>query len=461
MKNNLVLITLFGVLCTMPAFAKNMCGEHEISFRGTQKPHHDEYIYSTMAAYNEADDKSCKGECKIKKGMVYECDNSYCANASLILTDTNDYVWQRNRVDKYTLFKCSNTKIADKWQKVARVRDCRLVSGFDIKSWKMEHTVNNPNVRLWSKLNKEGYEYCYGTKDATNVKYPDANNVQKIIAKEGDSCTAQDLKKINAKKGVLIRVLASADALQCSATECLSGMEKYNVNGASHCRTPEKKAEPKPEPKIEPTPAPTTDENCTADQLIKLWAFEGKKNAEGVCWPTKCMSERVLAQIDDEHKSPECIIPSEACGPGKKLKVYETTDGQRITFRECEDDETMEEITKRHEELMDKADKTIEESRNLRLSGELKNRINNAYSQFNSLTENLATKKWRNKDGKFNTARLASDGVAGVVLGTTAGLITAHVVKKGQIKNGYEDIKCTIAGQEVSGWGDELTVGVR
>ena len=67
---------------------------------------------------------------------------------------------------------------------------------------------------------------------------------------------------------------------------------------------------------------------------------------------------------------------------------------------------------------------------------------------------------WTNAQGKFNTARLASDSIAGVVLGTAGGLITSHVVKKNQIKKGFENIMCTVGGQSVANYGDEFTVGI-
>lgn len=69
--------------------------------------------------------------------------------------------------------------------------------------------------------------------------------------------------------------------------------------------------------------------------------------------------------------------------------------------------------------------------------------------------------KWRDAEGKFNTARLASDSIAGVVLGTAGGLISSKVIKKKQVENGFEDIKCTIGSQEVADWGDEFQVGIQ
>ncbi len=68
---------------------------------------------------------------------------------------------------------------------------------------------------------------------------------------------------------------------------------------------------------------------------------------------------------------------------------------------------------------------------------------------------------WKNADGGFNTARLASDSIAGVVLGTAGGLITSKIVKKNQLKQGFEDIKCTINGQNVADYGDTMRVGLQ
>lgn len=68
---------------------------------------------------------------------------------------------------------------------------------------------------------------------------------------------------------------------------------------------------------------------------------------------------------------------------------------------------------------------------------------------------------WTTDKGTFNYARLASDSIAGVVLGTAGGIITSNVVKKNQIKTGFEDVMCTVGGQNVANWGDEFRVGVK
>ena len=84
-----------------------------------------------------------------------------------------------------------------------------------------------------------------------------------------------------------------------------------------------------------------------------------------------------------------------------------------------------------------------------------------AYYKMKSLLKGLKTSVWKDKDGKFNKHRLLSDSIAGVVLGTAGGLITSTVMKKVQVKNGYEDIQCTINGQSVASYGDEFSVGIK
>lgn len=87
--------------------------------------------------------------------------------------------------------------------------------------------------------------------------------------------------------------------------------------------------------------------------------------------------------------------------------------------------------------------------------------IESAASQLDSISSKFKVSVWKDAEGKFNTARLASDSIAGVVLGTAGGLITSHVVKKNQVENGFQDIKCTIGGQSVANWGDEFSVGIQ
>lgn len=89
----------------------------------------------------------------------------------------------------------------------------------------------------------------------------------------------------------------------------------------------------------------------------------------------------------------------------------------------------------------------------------LKAEIESKYSKVKAVTSTFKVSEWKDAEGNFNTARLASDSIAGVVLGTVGGVVTAHLVKKAQVKQGFEDVQCHIGGQSVAGYGDGFVVG--
>ena len=103
---------------------------------------------------------------------------------------------------------------------------------------------------------------------------------------------------------------------------------------------------------------------------------------------------------------------------------------------------------------------------NTKISMEAKARAANdkvisAMSVLNSFAAGADVSVWKTADGKFNAVRLASDATAGVVLGTAGGLISNSIIKKNQIKKGFESIVCTVGGQTVADYGDEFTVGIQ
>ncbi|MBP5485505.1 MAG: hypothetical protein J6Y07_02250 [Alphaproteobacteria bacterium] len=89
------------------------------------------------------------------------------------------------------------------------------------------------------------------------------------------------------------------------------------------------------------------------------------------------------------------------------------------------------------------------------------NSIDLQWSSLDKLRLKFGLSEWRDENGNFNTARLISDSVAGVVLGTVGGIVTSRLVKKNQLKKGFEDLSCAVGGQTVAEYGDDFTVGLR
>ncbi len=91
-------------------------------------------------------------------------------------------------------------------------------------------------------------------------------------------------------------------------------------------------------------------------------------------------------------------------------------------------------------------------------ANESKTDIPTLVANLSKIESEFGLSKWRTAEGKFNYARLASDATAGIVLGTTGALVTAHVVKKKQVEDGFESLECTVGGQHVGDWGDVFRI---
>ncbi len=120
--------------------------------------------------------------------------------------------------------------------------------------------------------------------------------------------------------------------------------------------------------------------------------------------------------------------------------------GYRIHNAKCISDAEYQLILKRQQDNAIAASKSVMKS---------------ASDALNAIRSGFDVSVWKNEEGKFNTARLVSDSVAGVVLGTAGGLITSNIVKKNQVESGFENIQCTVGGQSVANWGDEFMVGIQ
>ena len=142
---------------------------------------------------------------------------------------------------------------------------------------------------------------------------------------------------------------------------------------------------------------------------------------------------------------------------GKCLEIVNARWNEQKNICECAN--PMATIDWNKKRCMTAEDRQREEQERRRNAGMVK--IKSSVEALDGLVGGFERNVWRDAEGEFNRARLASDMTAGVVLGTAGGLITSHVMKKKQVENGFEDIQCTIGGQTVAGWGDEFQVGIQ
>lgn len=210
---------------------------------------------------------------------------------------------------------------------------------------------------------------------------------------------------------------------------------------------------------------------CMVDAAVAVWdASTNKCNctdttkkfdvASGTCLtPTakKACPEAVILQLAQWKK--QCVDNSAIIEAINSLETYCSNPNPE------ENDTTYNVlyklITDLHPENCGVAEKAPKKEDYTKEREASREKIADIRNKLNQLKAGLGTSVWKDREGNFNTARLASDSIAGVVLGTAGGLITSNVIKKNQIKGGFEDINCAIGGQTVAGFGDEFQVGIR
>lgn len=276
----------------------------------------------------------------------------------------------------------------------------------------------------------------------------------------------------------------------CLTWVCLSGYEEVvSADGTeAECVIkgkkvkPEPDPKPNPDPKPKPNPAPNPNPNpsgCRASRMgnaigmacCDLKSSEAKWDGSSC----NCVDATKEFKINAKGKG-ECVAKTEtvvpaACNCSVDLTLVANAESScaaksmasaiNMVKVECGkgagcNGQTVSVYVNAIAEAMNSCSAPVEDESNVNTK-----RLAEAVAALDKYRSGLDVSVWKDAEGNFNTARLVSDSIAGVVLGTAGGLITSSVVKKNQVKSGFEDVVCTIGGQEVGSYGDEISVGIQ
>ncbi|MBR1380801.1 MAG: hypothetical protein IJ560_04445 [Alphaproteobacteria bacterium] len=435
-----------------------------VSYSGTQDPDDDEFLYENSSQF-EASKSGYKNTRKMNSGdgKAWECDRVHpasCKNGEVV-TMSAGHVFKGKVIGRSVKYQC-NAKLVgnDKWVVV----DDGMCNSRQFGDIEIGHYYGT----LLSRSDCSGYEISDST------------------------------------YGVKFRLYClSGRKLKCVATECKTGMTP-DSNGL--CKSNAPKPKPTPQPKPQPTPQPTpypTPPRGGGDSIAKCirergcdylgtsagecraccavgnwarWNFGGAQNKcvcmnggvaddtkkfdiqTSTCIPVNQSDVPVTKYTCDVEKLQKIIQWSAKCAANAEIMTQinwliqhcEAADITEVVFLGVYADlvSAIAAANNCEKQVVDN-DETI------------RVRISASINKIKKYQANLDASVWKSADGDFNTARLASDSIAGVVLGTTGALVTSHIVKKNQLKSGFEGISCTIGGQEVATYGDEFTVGIR
>ena len=388
------------------------CGEVHMSFDGIQKPADNEFLYSTHEAYLEADRKWRNDSLDLSGvGEVFECDNDHCKRGT-IKKMTKGHSFGGQKINEDVTYECK----LNRWVRVGS-ESCQFAGvNIAVDEW----YTDNAGTKIPVSYN-DCHQFADGNpankNDMFNVKCERINGLLKNVCHK---IGADDDKKPDDTKSGCAEYIPDFDLVQqCSYCHREKESGAFWDSKSKICRC---------------IGEVNKDKEWNAEQG-KCVAKGGGDEGDDLIPVTQCVT--VLNELSLFVKT-NCVSLStkvellmDLCMSGYLTVAMWNSQSSEIRYSCLNQQESPK------QKLVDAAEK------------------------LDTMFAGFKVSKWKNEEGKFNTARLASDSIAGVVLGTTGGLITSSVMKKKQVEQGFEDLQCVVGGQPVAGWGDEFMVGIQ
>lgn len=450
MKN--IVFAVFSLFLMMPAVMADCNTPVTISYVGNQEPDDNEFLYESEREYLLAKQGyTNSGKKNSGDGHAYECDfgrSGGCGHDDVVTMDPG-HVFKGQVIDKEVKYQCNATRWMD-WDDYWVVVEDGVC-----------HTKGFGDVAVGNCVPGDG-----GCKKLTDIDCSGYNKTD-ILGVEF--------------KGVCFE----GPLFKCVATKCRGGMTA-DANGicSGDVEKPDDKKDDKRDDKKDDRvvvgkchPSVCTSELCKAccakpgtetiwtPSVNKCVCVNGgnfvKENNDWVC-------KTVTAIVPEKYKCDSVLMAKMSAWKDRCSQFSDVLTEITALEKYCAGKPDKDIFLRLYDELKDNVDNTCvkpvaddNDGNATVVIGIAKTRIQNAVSSLQLFVGGLDVSKWKDREGDFNTARLASDSIAGVVLGTAGGLITSSVVKKHQVEDGFEDLQCTIGGQTVANWGDEFQVGVR
>ncbi len=422
----IALCSLAVFVCAGTAYAANMC-KTSLTFspdNNNWNAGSDEYLFETKRDYLNA----------VNSGYFYECDSSWCQHNSYVKLKSG-HVFGNRTIHEDAIYKCSTSWNNDKWERVestAGLTECTKLA-----YWGSDHGLD----KAFQNLSAD--EYLYPTvQDYDALKSRVSSQVY-----ECDSSVCADGTIIVLPAGHVFErnEIGKQRKYKCVLGD--PGNDKW-VDITDDCEdcaekedpvkpTPKPDPKPKPKPAPQPEPQPEVDEDCYYEFSIDIQCDNGsKKFSKGQRIPlTKEQAAKLggCNSANAQIRSIEEEIERTKKEYNAAAELMELICGSRYSV-------VKPVVVGPSNSQLSDATRTLE--------------------LFASSASSEAS-VWKDADGKFNTARLASDLTAGVVLGTVGGVVSGVVIKKKQVEKGFDALHCTVGGQKVADWGDTFKVGLQ
>ena len=382
----------------------------------------DEYLYPTVGDYDAIKSRVYS--------QVYECDSSVCADGTIVTLPAG-HVFKRKDINKQRRYKCVLATGDDQWVDITD--DC-------------DDCDNQPQPAPVKKqcTFSDGTKLDLGAQVVVDCSA--APNKDPFIqdARTGKKC----YKSCHEKAGKLVGFYSVKECENNSFnlvnyTKAEKSVYSPEIPGYRRC-VKKSSGSVKPQPGSQPQ-KPTEPAVPVVEEPAKECTYYFSGTIE-------CGNGKNVTIKEERAVTVPCI---EGVVETLTEEMFKNDTGklQRIKDELC-NGETAEGVATSGE---------ITSGGTIAVNQQQEYKIRDAEKILDAFTERAESERsvWKTSEGKFNTTRLASDITAGVVLGTVGGVVTGVVIKKNQVKKGFEALHCTVGGQKVAEWGDEFSVGLQ
>ena len=448
MKKFLTLFVLCGLISGHAWGATYNCQVQDIgtwSFKSSN-----EYLFVNVADYNHSNGKAL---------VCGHMGTNGCDNGTMVFVTGAHY----KDGDLYTdawFYECSSSG-GNSWDAVgtSALPQCSSLDGMEVITTIADKYVYVPSDVL-KRYALSGYyisdKFCWSEKEKYVAPDP-------VVVKPKCPAGSSDkiLSKKDCKSGERFECAKYGAPNQCVCGKCIAGAGERRDDGdrtVGKCHPSVCVSEVCKECCKRPASQTIWDRTAQVCQCVNGGKFQ-KENGTWICKvdsgavvpgnPYKC-DAALMAKMDGWRA--QCAAKADVLELITELEEY------------CKGKPDKDVFLRLYDEVADAAKQCAtvapvdDSAEKLRLS---RRKISDAHGILVGMREMFKTSVWKDEEGKFNTSRLVSDSIAGVVLGTVGGVVTSNVVKKNQVEDGFEDIKCTIGGQTVAEWGDQFRVGIQ
>ena len=447
-----ILLSVISVCCLAgaPMHADAACGGNSVRFSGFKGPDDNEYIYALTSDFDKVNSGYPGADNFTTSGSVWECGSNSCAHHSGIIAPAG-HAWDNHRQRGEIFYWCNNV-FGDSWQ------EYDLIPCYDsfYESLAKNPSLENLNIDMNGTSDEMIYRIDSNRGKTTVFCYTNPERVACVTTDGAQwfngECQCLELNGV-AREWNGTTCVAKPNATGISDGNNTAGQD--NAQDADQQRQRDA-ANRDRKAACEKSGGVWTGSACTCDASKNLrvqnnvcvcldnnYEFNGERCVltDAAAMRQKCESATgaYWDGVSCQCYEPNYSFDGTVCREDPEITECKSINGARWANDKCVCNQSGY-VPNYQTKQCEKSAATLQAEQAVAAQ----QKIDQASATLQSITDGLRVNKWRNEEGKFNTSRLLSDSIAGVVLGTAGGLITSSVVKKSQVSDGFGQEKPSI-----------------